>query len=117
MARALIAGLLRAGVAPANVRVGEPVAEQRATLVQEFGVAVTAEHPADRVPSHAEPPRRPDDADGDLPAVCYEQGLEHGYIRNRPNCARGGIGWHDVGSAAPPGGGVAGGGGENFWPR
>jgi pyrroline-5-carboxylate reductase len=44
MARAMIAGLLRAGVAPANVQVGEPLAEQRERLARELGVRVTADN-------------------------------------------------------------------------
>lgn len=44
MARALIAGLLRHGTAPKDIRVGEPLAAQRAALEQDFGVATTADN-------------------------------------------------------------------------
>lgn len=38
MARALIEGLLRQGLPPSHIRVGEPLAEQRAALEQTLGV-------------------------------------------------------------------------------
>ena len=41
MARSLVGGALEAGVPAANIRVGEPSAEQRARLAAEFGVACT----------------------------------------------------------------------------
>lgn len=43
MARSLIAGLRRSGVAAASIAVAEPVSELRAALVTEFGVRATAE--------------------------------------------------------------------------
>lgn len=42
MARALIQGLLRQGMNPAHIRVGEPATEQRDALQRAFGVQVTA---------------------------------------------------------------------------
>ena len=45
MAQALIAGLLRQGQAPAQIRVGEPLAAQRATLQREFGVDAVGDNP------------------------------------------------------------------------
>lgn len=42
MARALIQGLLRQGMNPAQIRVGEPAADQRDALQRAFGVQVTA---------------------------------------------------------------------------
>ncbi|MFO1401110.1 MAG: pyrroline-5-carboxylate reductase [Steroidobacteraceae bacterium] len=44
MARALIAGLLRHGAAPAQLAVGEPDAAQRAALAHELGVATAADN-------------------------------------------------------------------------
>jgi len=44
MARALIAGLVRQGAAPANIVVGEPVAGLRAALARNFGVTVAADN-------------------------------------------------------------------------
>lgn len=41
MARALIQGLLRQGLSAAQIRVGEPAAEQRAVLQRDFGVQAT----------------------------------------------------------------------------
>ncbi|MEX0900676.1 MAG: pyrroline-5-carboxylate reductase [Gammaproteobacteria bacterium] len=41
MARSLVGGALEAGVAAANIRIGEPSAERRARLDAEFGVACT----------------------------------------------------------------------------
>ncbi len=41
MARALIEGLLRQGLAPQQIRVGEPLAEQRAALEHSFGIDVS----------------------------------------------------------------------------
>ncbi len=46
MARALIQGLLRRGVAAAQLRVGEPLAAQRELLQREFGVAALADNQA-----------------------------------------------------------------------
>jgi pyrroline-5-carboxylate reductase len=44
MARSLIGGLLKTGVAPATISVAEPMAEARQTLGREFGVACYAEN-------------------------------------------------------------------------
>ncbi|MGH8252476.1 MAG: pyrroline-5-carboxylate reductase [Steroidobacteraceae bacterium] len=44
MARALIHGLLQQGLTGSNVRVGEPLAAQRAALQRDFGIAVTADN-------------------------------------------------------------------------
>jgi pyrroline-5-carboxylate reductase len=44
MARALIAGLLRRGVAAQQLCVGEPVAAVRAALAHDFGITVTADN-------------------------------------------------------------------------
>lgn len=44
MARAMIAGLLRAGLAPGNIRVGEPVATLRDALSRDFGVGTDADN-------------------------------------------------------------------------
>ena len=44
MARALIAGLLRQAVPAQRIRVGEPLAEARAALQREFGVAASADN-------------------------------------------------------------------------
>jgi pyrroline-5-carboxylate reductase len=41
MGRALLAGLLRRGMEPAHIRVGERLAATRASLAQDFGVTVT----------------------------------------------------------------------------
>lgn len=41
MARSLVGGAIEAGVAAANIRIGEPSAKQRARLAAEFGVACT----------------------------------------------------------------------------
>ncbi len=41
MARSLVGGALEAGVPAANIRIGEPSAEQRARLATEFGVDCT----------------------------------------------------------------------------
>jgi pyrroline-5-carboxylate reductase len=46
MARALIAGLLRRGVAPRQIGVGEPSADARAALQGEWGVHVSADNAA-----------------------------------------------------------------------
>jgi len=46
MARAMIAGLLRAGLAPGFIRVGEPVAALRDALDRDFGVTVTEDNAA-----------------------------------------------------------------------
>jgi pyrroline-5-carboxylate reductase len=44
MARALIAGLLRRSVAPAQIHVGEPSPESRASLQREWGVKASADN-------------------------------------------------------------------------
>jgi len=44
MARALIAGLLRQGLAATQIRVGEPLAAAASTLESQFGVTVTADN-------------------------------------------------------------------------
>ncbi len=44
MARSLIGGLLKTGVAPATLSVAEPLAESRQTLGRDFGVACYAEN-------------------------------------------------------------------------
>jgi len=44
MARSLIGGLIGAGTATANLRVGEPLAELRESLAQDFGVKAVAEN-------------------------------------------------------------------------
>jgi pyrroline-5-carboxylate reductase len=44
MARALIAGLLRQGILPAQIRVGEPHEGARASLAADFGVHATADN-------------------------------------------------------------------------
>jgi len=44
MARALIAGLLRRSVAPAQIHVGEPQADARASLQREWGVKASADN-------------------------------------------------------------------------
>jgi pyrroline-5-carboxylate reductase len=44
MARALIAGLLRQGLLPASIRVGEPQEATRASLQRDFGVRVSADN-------------------------------------------------------------------------
>ena len=44
MARSLIGGLLKTGVAPATISVAEPLAEARQALGREFGVACYAEN-------------------------------------------------------------------------
>jgi pyrroline-5-carboxylate reductase len=44
MARALIAGLLRRSVAPAQIHVGEPAPESRASLQREWGVKASADN-------------------------------------------------------------------------
>lgn len=46
MARAMIAGLLRAGLGADRIRVGEPVAELRDALARDFAVAVHADNAA-----------------------------------------------------------------------
>ncbi|MGH8230745.1 MAG: pyrroline-5-carboxylate reductase family protein, partial [Steroidobacteraceae bacterium] len=46
MARALIAGLLRRGVAPDRIRVGEPSEATRAGLQRDVGVAVESDNGA-----------------------------------------------------------------------
>jgi pyrroline-5-carboxylate reductase len=46
MARALIQGLLRQGYAAAQLRVGEPLAEQRSSLQREFGLTALADNRA-----------------------------------------------------------------------
>ncbi len=46
MARAMIAGLLRAGLAARSIRGGEPVAALRDALARDFGIAVHADNPA-----------------------------------------------------------------------
>jgi pyrroline-5-carboxylate reductase len=43
MARSLIAGLIRRGVAPASIRVAEPVEALRSALAQDFGVTPVAD--------------------------------------------------------------------------
>lgn len=43
MARSLIAGLVRRGVAPARIRVAEPVQALRTALAQDFGVTTVAD--------------------------------------------------------------------------
>ncbi|KRG40477.1 pyrroline-5-carboxylate reductase [Stenotrophomonas pictorum JCM 9942] len=43
MARSLIAGLIRRGVAPASIRVAEPVATLRTALARDFGVTAVAD--------------------------------------------------------------------------
>ena len=43
MARSLIAGLIRRGVAPVSIRVAEPVEVLRAALAQDFGVTAVAD--------------------------------------------------------------------------
>lgn len=46
MGRALIGGLLRRGMRPERIAVGEPAAEVRAGLEREFGVSATADNSA-----------------------------------------------------------------------
>jgi pyrroline-5-carboxylate reductase len=46
MARALIAGLMRAGHTAGSILVGEPLAAQRAALTAQFGVKATADNAA-----------------------------------------------------------------------
>ena len=45
MARSLIGGLLKTGIAPSAISVSEPQAESRETLGREFGVACYADNP------------------------------------------------------------------------
>ena len=44
MGAALIRGLIAKGLAPQNIRVGEPVPDRRDTLAREFGVRVTGDN-------------------------------------------------------------------------
>ena len=53
MARAMIAGLLAAGLKPAAISVGEPQAVLRERLSQDFGVHVTADNAAVAGDAHA----------------------------------------------------------------
>lgn len=53
MAAALIGGLLKAGAAPSQIRVVDPLPEARERIAQQFGVAVQAGADATLIGSHA----------------------------------------------------------------